>query len=221
MLQIDDESIVYSLRRAGKLTCSQNTFGLNDYVGMLDITGYSNPIAAIQSSTACAAEIVRPKGEFLPYGSNGRTYLKLTCNSVNAQIQYYIFDQWVAPRGNSGVEVYDSSGNVVFHSDWYLMDVVDFLNVPAGNPTRSNTYTAGTVGSNRAIAKTLNRVWNQAGQGGAPSTHKEAVKISGGNAVVSYVFSGDYGNSAGFSLLQKIDNKLIVIDTSRLPANYG
>jgi hypothetical protein len=221
VLQIDDESIVYSLRRSGKVICSQNIFGLDDYVGMLDITGYNNPIAAIQSSTACAAEIVRPKGEFLPYGSSGRTYLKLTCNSANAQIQYYVFDQWTAPRGNSGVEVFDSSGNVIFHSDWHLMDVVDFLNVPAGQPSRTGEQDAGAVSSNRALAKTLNRVRTTAGQGGAPVTFKDSVRISGGRALVTYVRCGDYGNSAGYSYLQKIPNQLIVIDTSRLPANFG
>lgn len=220
VLQIDQDSIVYSLRKAGKLTCSRNIFGTNDYVGLLDITAMNSPMAAVSSSVACTVEIVRPTGDFLPYGSSGRTYLKLTCNQANAQIQYYLFDQWNAPGGNTGIEVFDGRGNTVFHSDWYLLDVSGFLHVPANTPSRTEAYNAGSIGSNKALAITLNRVITLSGQGGAPQTYKEAVRINNGNALVSYVNAGDYGVAGGYSYLRNIPNKVMVIDTKLLPNSY-
>ncbi|SIN66651.1 hypothetical protein [Vreelandella aquamarina] len=222
VLQIDNEAVVYSLRKSGQVSCSINAFNWIDYVGLLDITGINHPMVAVQSSTPCAVEIIKPTGQNFPqYGSAGRTYVKFTTNTANAQIQYFLFDQWNAPGGNSGLEIFNAQGNRVFHSDWYLMEVVGFLNVPAGTPNRTATYNAGSVGSNRALCKTLNRVITTSQQGGAPVTYKDAVRITGGNAEVSYVAAGDYGNSDGWNYLQGVPNKIIVISTSTLPANYG
>lgn len=222
VLQIDSDSIVYSLRKSGQVNCDISAVQIDsEGVGLVDITGYSNPLVAVQSHIATSVELVKPTGGYLPYyGSSGRTYAKFTTGVQNSLIQYYIFDQWTAPGGNVGIEVFDAAGNTAFHSDWHLMDVVDFLGIPAGAPLYQDVHNAGYVGGNRALAKTLNRVWTIGG-GNYPGTYKDAVRIANGNAEVSYVIAGGYGNSQGWNSQQTQENRIIVVDTGRLPANYG
>lgn len=225
VLQIDTESIVYCLRKSGQVKCSQNVFensaNFKDFVGMVDITGFNAPIVAVKSSIACAVEIVKPTGQFLPYGRSGRTYLKVTCGTPNASIQYYVFDQWNAPGGNAGLELFDASGNRTFHSDWYLMDVVGFLDASTSKlPFNRDTEAyLGSVSGNVALHKTITNLWTRARSGYAPETYKDGIRVSNGGARLSWVYAGAYGGSAGWNY--RVDAEVMVIDVSKLPSNYG
>lgn len=226
VLQVDSDSISYSLRKSGVVSTNYEVEAGFVYVGHIDITGFNSPCVAIATSNSCVVEVIKPKGALLNSQGeyvyeSGRQYVRFTSKVKNLNVQYYVFDTWLAPSGRSGIEIFDSSGNTTFHSDWHLMSVVDFITIPAGEPAYYNTFNAGNVAGDVAISKTLNRVFTLSQQRGPPSTLKDEVHIENGNIIVSYLPCGPYGNSDGWNYLQNYDNNIIVLDVSKIPKNYG
>lgn len=232
-LQVDGEYINFSLRKSGTISSSMiKANGLGGYHCCIDITGFNNPTVAYIASGSgnrCSMEVIRPEGTYLGGYVGGRSYVRFTFDDSSASVTYYIFDQWTAPRGNSGVEVFNDSGQVVFHSDWYTMQVRGVINVPANRPRIVNlssggdpeTFTVGSIVAGTAIMPTFCRLYTVAPNQDIPVTYKSGFWTSGNTLYTRYIASGEYGNSQGWNYNDDWAMPILMVDISVCPVPYG
>lgn len=224
-LQVDGQYINYSLRKSGYITNGMPfDNGVDGRHYLVDITEMNRPVIATKttsSSGLVSVEVVRPKGEYPGYVA-GRLYARFSFASSTTWVAYYIFDQWVAPRGNTGIEVFNSAGQVVFHSDWLTLKVVDVLTVSSNVPTyEDSTHTIGSIPSGCALIQTYTRSTTRAPSGTYPSTYRTGVWTEGTTVKMRFVFVGIYGTSSSSGFNSGMSLPILVVDTTELPVPYG
>lgn len=118
-LQFNDSMFCYFLRKTGSGTTDDSTIGTTDPSKItLSATGYTNPIIAIQCSSAVSF-----------WGMFGGNYYWLCSGAVGTSFNYFVFDRSnVLPTSNFGLEVRNSSGQITFSSNYRPMQVLSLLN---------------------------------------------------------------------------------------------
>lgn len=124
--QIDESYVNFHLRKSGIITPSEWT--LRTEVGgktkevVIDISMYVEPIIVLNPlgnyTTASAVSYETRAGKKCIILNIWNNY------TPNANVEYYIFDNYTPPIDNYGLEVKDATDKVVYHSSWYRMRVV-------------------------------------------------------------------------------------------------
>lgn len=127
-----------------------------------------------------------------------------------------------SPRGNSGIEVFNSAGNIVFHSDWLTLKIVDVLVAASDVPTdRYSTHVIGSIPSGSALIQTYTRSTTRAPSGSYPSTYRTGVWTEGTTVKMQYIFVGVYGSSSSSGFNSGMPLLVLVVNVDGLPVPYG
>lgn len=225
VLQVDGEYINCSLRKSGYITDAMvNKDYIDGYQYFLDITDFNRPLIAVKNQGAnnkVCVEVIRPSSETSSFGYvAGRTYVRFAFPSAAGNAEYYIFDQWSAPKGNKGIEVYSSSGDLVFHSDWYTLRIVGMLSVPALIPSKNGSAsTIGNVVQGAALLQTYSKFYSTNPNLAAPSLYRAGVWVDGTTAKIQFMYAGVYGGQTAYNRVHPMT--ILQVDTSACPIPYN
>jgi hypothetical protein len=138
-LQFNSEMVCWFCRKTGTGTTTFRTIGNTPASSLtVDVTGITNPIVAVKMDGYDVAK------------AGGSTYISNA--PIGTSYTYYIFDYAVslpANQGTYGLEVRNSSGQIVFNSNFFPMQV---LNMLTGNSNAGISETVTHSGRTLAIA---------------------------------------------------------------------
>jgi hypothetical protein len=118
-IQIDGDMLNMEMVAKGAVTIGGTNSGQNGNVSTVDISvAGENPVIAIASPGFCCAYL---------YSRSGSTFtFRIFNGEAGAQnVEYFIFDNSGGSAGNSGFQVFNAAGRLVFDSNKKYMRVLD------------------------------------------------------------------------------------------------
>jgi len=148
---IDGKFRNYALKQRGFVSCGTFFAGANAracYAGNVSVSNCVAPIVAFRCAYNCFVTLASISGTTWTFrfainsyhGEYGAGYI------VGGQVEYFVFDLLPAPDEDSGLAVYNESGQLVFSSTHNHMRVLEVLtgDMPSTlfwTPLQSKTYT--------------------------------------------------------------------------------
>lgn len=116
VLQASADLLTHFCRQSGTGVSVANTAGGNaTSMIVVSVSGFSKPIVAI----SCAS-MVSFAGKF------GSSYYYWCDDAIGTAFTYYIFDAGVLPDAHIGLQLYNSSGDITFSSEYYPLQIIEF-----------------------------------------------------------------------------------------------
>lgn len=143
---IDEEYRNFTLHAKGTATMGSTDIGGTAliYACTITVTGCTTPMLALNSASYVSV---------IGAGVSGGTYTyEIYSNTPSFTFNWYVFDVPTMPADTFGFEVYNSAGQLVFHSSSKAMRVV--RSDPAG--TNGTTGIALTAGRTYAVIQSAN-----------------------------------------------------------------
>ncbi|CAI1599634.1 hypothetical protein RGJ22_003036 [Serratia marcescens] len=160
-------------------------------------------------------------------------------NKDIGSIQYYIFDRWAPPeRSSHGMQLFDSSGNIIFDSGWNFMKIRNVMwldpgypnhghgDPNGGNPENEQNWTMiGAAGpGNLAMAMPNPRGWVTTNWRGEGWMMYECFHFSDwdNKITISLIPRGEYlwtPPNAGWAN-PNTRSQVMIIDVDGFPTNY-
>lgn len=118
-IQIDGDMLNMEMTAKGVVSIAGSNPEYNGRVSTMDISvSGENPIIAVASGGFCCAYLYQRSGSTFTFRIYNGDY-----NTQN--VEYYIFDNSANAGGNSGFQVFNSAGRLVFDSNKKYMRVLD------------------------------------------------------------------------------------------------
>ena len=136
-LQIDENYRNFTVKTSGTGTTGVTSIGGTNpiYVSQITATTCTFPMISIRSTSSYVSVIGTEV--------NGSTYtFSVASNSSSTSFNYWIFDVATPPVDTFGLEIYNSNGDLVFHSSNKAMRIVTSYDAGDGD-TSGNTLASG------------------------------------------------------------------------------
>jgi hypothetical protein len=127
VLQVSSTMFGFFCRKSGTVTSTARVNGNTNPSSLsISITGYTRPIIAFQTTATVAFS-----------GLSGSTMTFASSAAIGTVVQYYIFDisSAMTSAPGAGLQVYDATGNLVFTSAQYPMQILARITTTTGTVT--------------------------------------------------------------------------------------
>lgn len=142
-------------------------------------------------------------------------------------VQYYLFDRWIPPeRSDYGLQIFDSSGAIIFDGGWNFLKLKDVIWMDPGYPNHSND-TGGSnwtnignigTGSNIALSMPFAREWTFYDGIYSYRLNECCHSDGSGNIFCSLVLTGDYLDIYPYNdWVHRMKSQIMICDTTGLP----
>jgi len=135
-INIDEEYRNFSLKTQGTATIGTTNIGgsVALYNAQIQVTNCTSPILALRATTSVSVVGTQVSGSTYTFD--------VYSNTSNHTFNYYVFDVPTAPADTFGLQVFNSSGDLVFHSSNKHMKIAYVYNANDGGSS-GNTLASG------------------------------------------------------------------------------
>lgn len=239
----DAEDVNYVLRSSGTITDS-DFYSYENSTSAISLmtTGFNSPLLFLKMNESRSRLSQKPGcNKISPdYVNPGTTITQTSIDlfkwwNINlGTVEYYIFDKWTPPeRSDYGMQIFNSSGDIIFDSGWYFLNLRDVHWLDPQYPNHSdqeggsnwtnlgNVVSSSLVGSS-ALSMPVGRGWIETSLQGGYYYGECCHLDSSGNLFISIIPTGVYlDTSPTGGWVGNMRSQVMVCDTSRLPLNYN